>query len=124
VARLNVSVPDELVKQVRRAHPELNISAVLQEALRAALGCRHDHRLACGACGEELEPGDLEAAALSRFYATIMNLVSDAVFAGYTVEGVARVIRSWAQREGIPNADRIPLPVVSRSRRQHKPRVT
>jgi post-segregation antitoxin (ccd killing protein) len=32
--RLNVTVPDGLIARVREEHPDLNVSGVLQQALR------------------------------------------------------------------------------------------
>jgi hypothetical protein len=54
MARVNLSVPDELLKLIRRDFPHLNLSAVLHEGLRGALHCEHEV-LACVRCAAPIE---------------------------------------------------------------------
>lgn len=122
MARLNVSVPDDLIDQARRAHPGMNVSKVLQDGLRSVLGCSHHGQLSCSTCGDAVPLHDLELAAVNRFYVAVMRLIADALYAGYTVEGVARVVRTLGKHEGVPDAERIPLPKLSRSQREHNRR--
>ncbi|MGH9042655.1 MAG: hypothetical protein ACRDZ3_20765 [Acidimicrobiia bacterium] len=69
MARVNLSLPDELAELVHHELPDLNVSRVLQDALRALLRC--DHRdLVCAQCSAPLPRRLVIDQALSAFLAT------------------------------------------------------
>lgn len=115
--RLNVWVPDELNDAVRSTLPDLNVSSVLQEALRGLLGCRHE-RAVCASCSTPLDPWAMANTRLDRFYldlidglAKLMNRPSG------TVEGAARIAKELGVRAQIPAAVHRPLPRPTRAMR-------
>ena len=107
--RLNVYVPDDLGEAVREALPDLNVSGVLQDALRSLLDCRHE-RLACADCGEQVDPDDLAGRALDAFWRELLWAWQPLVDRGGTAEGAARVARDVAVRMAVPDAAVRPLP--------------
>lgn len=108
--RLNVSVPDELIQQARADLPELNVSAVLQQALRGLLDCQHE-RLACADCGEPVDGSAADTGeALAAFWSDLLHEWGPLVDRGGTAEGAARVGKAVAVRMGVPGAERKPLP--------------
>lgn len=116
MARLNVTMPDELAELVRREMPGLNVSGVLQEALRDRLVC--DHRdLACRCCGAHVRRVDLEAVVLGAFFAEAMWRLREPVSRCATAEGAARVLANLARSWEVPEVDRTPLPRPTRSQR-------
>ena len=119
MARLNVSVPDELVTLVRDQLPGLNVSGVLQDALRTKLSCSHDD-LDCARCGGRLNHWALVDQALGRFYGDILWEVGELVrrSAGATAEGALRVVKRVATDKGVTEAAHRPLPRPARSVRQ------
>jgi post-segregation antitoxin (ccd killing protein) len=113
VARVNLSLPDELAREVAERLPGLNVSAVLQDALRARLRC--DHReLACASCSEPIDRHALEDRAVDRFYADALWELDELVRRGGTAEGAARVVQRVAASHG---ATRRPLPRPTRAER-------
>ena len=102
MARMNVSVPDELVALVREQLPGLNVSGVLQEGLRARLGCNHAV-LACTRCGGRLDHWHLVDAALGRFYADVLWEIGELVrrMPAATAEGACRVVKRVAADKNI-----------------------
>lgn len=117
MARVTLSVPTELLELVRQSIPSLNISAALQEALRARLSCSHKV-LACAACAAPLEARDLVDDALSRFYGDALWDLGELLRTGGTVEGSARVLKSVAERHGVRKALNTPLPRATRAQRE------
>ncbi|MFL6144524.1 MAG: hypothetical protein ACJ72N_22010 [Labedaea sp.] len=119
MARRNVFVPDELEALVRDQLPGLNVSALLQDALRARLACRHDE-LECARCGHRLDHAGLVDQAVGRFYADVVWEVGELVrrSAGATAEGAARVIKRVAADKGVSEVAHQPLPRPARPRRR------
>jgi len=120
MARMNVSVPDELVALVREQLPGLNVSGVLQEGLRARLGCNHAV-LACTRCGGRLDHWHLVDAALGRFYADVLWEIGELVrrMPAATAEGACRVVKRVAADKNITEGAHQPVPRPSRARRRH-----
>jgi post-segregation antitoxin (ccd killing protein) len=117
MARVTLSLPDELAELLRVQLPQLNISGVLQEALRARLAC--DHRtLACSRCSAPVSRFSLEDDALGRFYKAAMWELRELVDEGGTVEGAARVLKRIAICHAVTEAEQYPLPRPSRQRRE------
>jgi post-segregation antitoxin (ccd killing protein) len=115
--RLNVSVPDDLVARVRTDLPDLNVSAVLQTALRRLLDCDHEN-LACADCGEPVDGSAAAGEELSLFWSELVHAWGPLVDKGGTAEGAARVAKGVAVGLGVPNADRVPLPRPVRSKQR------
>jgi hypothetical protein len=119
MARVNVSIPDELVALVREKLPGLNVSGVLQEGLRAMLKCTHDE-LVCRRCGAGLNHWRLVDQAVGRFYADVMWEVGELVrrSPAATAEGAARVIKRVAADKNVSEVAHQPLPRRARVTRQ------
>lgn len=117
--RINVSVPDALIERVRAELPDLNVSGVLQSALRRLLECDHV-RLVCGDCGEEVDPDDaaIIADTLARFWRELLWAWQPLVDKGGTAEGAARVAKRVAVEMGVPGAERIGIPRPPRNARR------
>lgn len=114
--RVNVWLPDELNDAVRAELPELNISNVLQEALRDRLGCRHD-RAVCARCSAPLDPWSMANERLDRFYLDLIDALAELMLRPGTVEGACRVAKEIGERAQIPAASRRPLPRPSKAMR-------
>lgn len=114
--RLNVYVPDELAATVKGRLPDLNVSAVLQAALRNALGCEH-HELVCSTCASGFDRWGYRDEQLSAFYSAALWELDPLVRRGATAEGAARVLKDVAMRQQISAAVRLPLPRPSRAER-------
>lgn len=114
--RLNVWLPVELATTVRANLPSVNVSQVLQEGLRALLGCKHD-RIACAACAAELDRGALIDTAKGEYYSQLLWELEDLVAAGGTAEGAARVAKSVALAHQL-SAARQPLPRPGRTQQR------
>ena len=112
--RVNVYVPDELGERIKADLPDVNVSAVVQDALRSLLECDHD-RVACADCGEQV---DVVGEGLTRFWGELLWSWEPLVDRGGTAEGAARVAKSVAVRMGVPGADRMPLPRPTRAMRE------
>lgn len=117
MARVTLSLPDELLDLIRESLPQLNISATLQDALRARLSCSHKV-LACASCAASMEATEVIDEALSRFYGDALWDLGELVRTGGTVEGSARVLKSVAERHGVTKAIDTPLPRATRANRQ------
>lgn len=115
--RLNVSVPDQLVEQVREELPDLNVSAVLQRALRELIECEHERYL-CADCGEDVEPDDIAREAMGLLWAELVHAWQPLVDRGGTAEGAARVGKEVAVRMGAAGAERRALPRPPRHHRE------
>ena len=107
--RVNVSVPDTLIVQVRENMPDLNVSAVLQDALRGLLECGHQ-RVACMDCGEPVDSSVNTGEALAAFWSELLHVWQPLVDRGGTAEGAARVGKAVAVEMGVPGAERQPIP--------------
>lgn len=119
MARVNLSVPDELLEALRRDRPGVNLSAVLQEALRGVFGCEHEV-LACARCAAPIEAQALVDDALSRFYGDAIWSLDELVRRGGTAEGAARVLKRVGQRHGVSRARCTPLPRPTRANREDR----
>lgn len=114
--RLNLYLPDDLGERVKAEHPDLNVSAVLQQALRGLLECHHD-RLACADCGEPVDGSAAAGEALAVFWRELRWEWQDLVDRGGTAEGAARIGKEVAVRCGVPGAEHAALPRRPRMRR-------
>lgn len=117
--RVNAYLPDELGERLKAELPDVNVSAVLQDAIRGLLDCDHE-RLACADCGEPVDGSVVDAGeALAAFWAELLHEWGPLVDKGGTAEGAARVGKAVAMRFGVPGADRRPLPRPPRSAVRH-----
>lgn len=114
--RVNVYLPDDLGERVRSDLPDVNVSAVLQSALRGLLECGHE-QLTCGDCGESVEASEVAGEALAAFWSELLWAWEPLVDRGGTAEGAAKVGRGVAVAMGVPDAERRPLPRPPRMRR-------
>lgn len=115
--RINVTLPDELAALVRDRLPGLNVSGVLQAALRELVECPHD-RLGCVTCGATITREQLVDAALSAFYREVMWQLAEPVGRCATAEGAARVVASVAESWAVSATSSTPLPRPTRSQRE------
>lgn len=115
--RINVTVPDELLRQLRAAHPALNVSQVLQDALRALAACPHE-QLVCEACQAVVDRRSVGARLLDALYVDLIDALEHLLFSGGTVEGAARVTKNVAERHQVAAAFRRPLPRFTRAERE------
>lgn len=116
MARVNVTLPDELIELVRTELPGLNVSNVLQSALAVLTECPHDG-LSCSCCGARVDRAALIDVALSRFYQEVMWQLQDPVGRCATAEGAARVVQDIARSWAVTVVDRTPLPRPTKSQR-------
>lgn len=112
--RANVYVPAELWAEVEEQLPDLNVSAMLQEALRSALRCDHD-QVACTSCAAELSRADVAQAELEALYRDAMDRFEGLVRSGGTATGAAKVFRDVGRIHGVAAADAMPLPRPTRA---------
>lgn len=117
MARVNVHLPDDLAALIRTQTPGLNVSAVLQDALRDLVSCTHEH-LTCSACGATVERAELTDLALSAFYTDIMWELQEPVSRCETAEGAARVLKALATGRRISAARTVGVPRPTRSQRE------
>lgn len=116
--RLNVSVPDALMDQVRADLPDLNVSAVLQRALRDLLECDHE-QMVCAACGDDVDVVDIARESMGLLWGELVHAWQPLVDRGGTAEGAARIGKEVAVRMGAAGAERrsLPRPPRTESRR-------
>jgi hypothetical protein len=107
--RVNVYVPDDLGERIKAHLPDVNVSAVLQDALRGLLDCGHE-RLRCDGCGELVDPEAVGGAALDAFYRELLWRWQELVDNRGTAVGAAQVAKQVAVEMGVPGAERRPLP--------------
>lgn len=96
--------------------PDLNVSAVLQQALVGLLECEHE-RVVCEDCGVSVDGGADTLDALDRFWRELLHAWQPLVDRGGTAEGAARVAKVVAVEMGVPGAERQPVPRPPRKRR-------
>lgn len=98
--RVNVWLPDELHQTVRTDLEGVNLSAVLQDGLRALLDCRHE-RAVCASCAA---PVDIDAARADAVHAMTLDVVDRLrpLLAQGTVEGAGRIVVDVAAAHGAP----------------------
>jgi len=114
--RVSVSLPPELLEQARALHPDLNVSGLLQDALRALVSCEHED-LVCARCGTSVRDAAVAERALSRFYVDAMTLVHDHALAEGTVIGLTRRLRDLARSYQLRIANELPMPGLTRAER-------
>ena len=107
--RVNCHVPDELAERVKDELPDLNVSQVLQQALRQMLGCEHE-RYVCAACGEDVDAVDVAREAMGLLWAELLWAWQPLVDRGGTAVGAAQVGKDVAVRMGAARAESRPLP--------------
>lgn len=117
MGRINVWLPADLHQTLQTQLGHVNVSQLLQTAIRDVLGCRHDD-LACARCAAPIDRHELVDAALSDFYQAAMWRLGDLVGECGTAEGAARVLKDVGQRWQISAADRVPVPRPTRRQRQ------
>lgn len=112
-------LPDDLAASVREQLPDINVSAVLQDALRRMLEgeCPHN-RLSCADCGSAVPRDQVGGEAAARFYRELLFELGPLVDQLGTAEGAARIAKRIAVELGVPGADRAPLPRPPRSARE------
>lgn len=115
MARMTLTMTDELYRKVRAELPGLNVSGALQELLRAKLRCEHSE-LECRVCRKRVWSADLERSRLAWFYGDCIEALEELVVRGGTAEGAARVLKTVAERYGVQA--RRPLPRPTRAERQ------
>jgi hypothetical protein len=115
--RVNVYLPDELAEAVRDELPGVNVSGVLQEALRGLLAC--DHRsMVCTSCAAPVDAERLRTDAVESYYRGLIHELGPVVDNGGTAEGAARVAKRVALDHDVAKAERIALPRPPRNARR------
>jgi hypothetical protein len=117
VKRVNVTIPTELLVEARSKLPDLNVSALVQHALRSALRCPHP-ALICAHCGLHVDLAIAARDRLDALYTDLMEALEDLLWSGGSIEGAARVVKNVGLRHGIPRAATRPLPRLTRARRE------
>lgn len=117
MAKVNVSVPDELVARVRVELPGLNLSQVLREGIASKLSCEH-HRMRCDCCEAVFDRREVVGDELGRFYGDVQWELGELVRKVGTAEGAARVVKSVAQHWGLDAGWTVPLPRPTRANRE------
>ena len=127
MARLSVYVPDDLVDRLKTERPGANVSALLQAALRGAVGCQHDD-FVCECCGLRVARGAVEHRAMDTLWSAIFRRLEAHVHARGSVEGAVTVAKAAATEAGASSATRSTLPRLTQTVRQadeveaHRPR--
>lgn len=115
--RVNVWLPQALFDVVRAQLPDVNVSQLLQEALRGALGCQHE-QLACAQCAQPIDRWAMVDERMDGFFRDAMWRIGELVHTGKgTAEGAARILKERGQSWKIPAAQRYTLPRPSRAAR-------
>lgn len=118
MARVSLTLPDELLELIRIQTPRVNLSGVLQEGLRARLKCEH-RDLSCARCAAAFARRELVDEELGRFYGDAMWEVGQLVYrGGGTAEGAVRMFHEVAERHQITQASHTTLPRPSRAARE------
>lgn len=105
MSRVNVWVPNELLKALRDQCPEAVMSRIVQDAIRSALGCAHQHGLACVECGAEIDRGAVELAAMERLWRAASDRI-ERIPAPGTAVGAHKMLRDTAALLGVSAAAR------------------
>lgn len=117
MARINVTLPDEMIAWVRAELPGLNVSGVLRDALVALAGCEH-RELVCACCGSTSSRRSIELTVLGRFYQEAVWALETPIRRCSTAEGAARVLCETARSWEVPTVDHTPLPRPTRANRE------
>ena len=97
MARINLTLPDELHDQALREHPGLNFSEVFREGLYARIGCDHTE-LYCAGCHSPVSAAAVAKNQLRLFWLDERDELERAVVSNFTAEGTARVLKRVAER--------------------------
>ncbi|HEV8674999.1 MAG TPA: hypothetical protein VGX21_13210 [Methylomirabilota bacterium] len=114
MVQVTVWVPDDLDEARRALLPHVKLSVLVQDAIRARLGCEH-LELACRLCSYPVDRAELIAEALGDFYRQALAALEPLVWQVGTAEGAARILRKVARRRGVPGVEHLPLPRPARS---------
>jgi hypothetical protein len=114
--RINIWVTPGLLEAAREVNPDLNVSALVQEALREVIGCSHEE-LACRKCSAPIVRADVVEKAVTSFYLDALDAIGELVRRGGTAEGAARKLREIAGRWRLKIATEAPLPRPTRAER-------
>lgn len=114
MARVNLTLPDELHDQALRDLPALNWSEVLRQGLFDRIGCEH-HALYCRDCRSPVSAAAVAKGQLRLFWLDELDELERAVVADFTAEGTARVLRRVAARHHV---DPGPTPRRTRAERE------
>ena len=106
--RVSCYVPEDLADRLREHAPDLNVSGLLQQALRQALSCDHD-RWVCADCGEDVDTTEVCRGAMRELFDAAWWQLESLVDRRGTAEGAVKVLRDVAVRMGVPGAGRRPL---------------
>lgn len=117
MARMNVYLPDELDATVRAKLPDLNVSALLQRGLQAALECRHA-RMVCAECAMPVDQRQAIDDALCAFFIDLHWRLVELVDRGGTAEGAGRIAHDIATRHRLSCAPNFAAPRPSRAARR------
>lgn len=118
--RVNVYVPDELMRSLQRARPGLNISAAVQSLFRDLISCGHEHGAVCSDCAAPIDLHELTQRSRRDLAWAVWLRLTDHVVAGGTPEGAARVVLDELGRHQVPDVDTWVLPRLSRSARAER----
>jgi hypothetical protein len=114
--RRSVYVPGQLLDEVLDRIPDLNLSGVLQDALRELLGCEHE-QLACRDCAAPLHRAAIVELTLTRFYGDMMEALGPLIRRGGTAQGAAAKVREVATEWRVRLAIDAPAPRPTRAER-------
>ena len=114
MARVTVYLPAELAARVEAELPGLNVSAVVQEALRGRLRCDHVE-MACTSCTAVLTREEATEEAILTFWFELVDAIEPMVWRQATAEGAAAAIWRVAGAHGMPVG---PVPRPTRAERE------
>lgn len=115
--RVHLWLPEKLAAKAAEQVPDVNLSQLLQEAVRGILGCEHLD-LSCESCAKPIDRWALRDEWLDRFYSEVLWALEPLVQRCGTAEGAARVLKDIALRHQIKAAEALPLPRPSRANRR------
>lgn len=122
-ARLNVTVPAELLDTVRATSPGLNLSEVMTKALSGRVECLHSSGATCNACGAFVSLLAWGDARVAKFWDDLYwEVLYDAVHRDLTPTGIALMAKHVASRHRIPGAAGYAVPREPKARTQARRR--
>jgi hypothetical protein len=96
---VNIYLPDQLANQLAEQFPDLNRSALVQDALRRLVECDHA-TLNCAHCGSTVHAAQWAAELLGGFYRRLHARMENHLNTGGTVVGACKVLRGLAIESG------------------------
>jgi hypothetical protein len=102
MARVNVWVPDGLLEQLRERCPGAVMSRLVQDAVRAALGCEHAAGWTCAVCGVPVDRLEVERTAKADLWRAISARLEGTP--PTSVVGAHKLMRDEAIRQGVASA--------------------